>query len=125
MRLELLAGENFKEKVNEASMQGYWVLITLVDKYCQGEVTQELHNVARELCGDDDDDAVVKLLTIHYTGAIPNWPTERVPTLFAYHQGVKQQEIIASHRGEFPPKEMLIHHMQQWGVFYNEYDNVD
>jgi len=102
--------------VNEASMDR-WVMVTMVE--ASGErkdrVVQELERFHREFCEDSDDDKTMpSLLTIKASDAIPNWPAERVPAMFAYREGVKQHEWIASKRGEFPPANLLERLFRTW-----------
>lgn len=133
--------DEWTEQVNEASFHR-WVVITMTE--ASGErrdrVVQELHRFAREFesssnsgaddSDSDDDDSLdgqrhpqhpartskPKLLTINASDAIPNWPAERVPAMFAYRDGVKQQEWIAGRRGEFPPKNILEQLFRKWNV---------
>ncbi|KAG7360567.1 hypothetical protein IV203_035666 [Nitzschia inconspicua] len=83
--------------VTQAS-EHQWVLVTMVDGYCRDRVLQELHHFQRQ----QQDRYSLKLVTIDATDAIPNWPIERVPTLFAYHHGTKQHEWFANTPGEWP-----------------------
>jgi hypothetical protein len=87
--------------VNQASMtQKQWVIVALTDPFCHDRVTQELHQIQRLLL--QPKNSKVKWVTISATDAISNWPAERVPTLFAYREGVKQHEWIASYTGQWP-----------------------
>ena len=109
-------------------------------------VVQELHRFAREFCPgdngdrfgccDDDDDydddengsydsagrrrssrkPAPRLLTIDASDAIPNWPAERVPAMFVYRHGVKQNEWIAGRRGEFPSRDILEQLFRKWNA---------
>jgi hypothetical protein len=135
--------DDWKEEVNEESMDR-WVVITLTDTSGdrRDRVVQELHRFAREFCpsgggvhdatsdSDSDNDdhprnnnkysqqqqPPPRLLTIDASEAIPNWPAERVPAMFAYRYGVKQHEWIAGRRGEFPPREILEQLFRKWNV---------
>ena len=133
---------DWKEEVNEESMDR-WVVITLTDTSGdrRDRVVQELHRFAREFypsggvqghdttsdSDSDNDDhpqnnknshqqLPPRLLTIDASEAIPNWPAERVPAMFAYRDGVKQHEWIAGRRGEFPPREILEQLFRKWNV---------
>lgn len=137
--------DDWKEEVNEESMDR-WVVITLTDTSGdrRDRVVQELHRFAREFCpstsggvqghdtSDSDNDdhpqnqarnnksqqqrQQPRLLTIDASEAIPNWPADRVPAMFAYRDGVKQHEWIAGRRGEFPPREILEQLFRKWNV---------
>ena len=128
--IQTITREEWKVKVNEASMS-QWVLVTLVNAHCCDVVRQELHQLAREYFENDESNIGISLLLIEATDAIPNWPPERVPTLFAYHQGLKSKEWIASRPGEFPSATRLFELLYQWGVYDNmtaaktDYDDVD
>ncbi|VEU38087.1 unnamed protein product [Pseudo-nitzschia multistriata] len=128
-----IAREEWKEEVNEASMGNRWVIITMVEASGdrRDRVVQELHKVAREFFPErlpernlDDGDGdggfgnspSARLLTIDASEAIPNWPEERVPAMFAYRNGVKQHEWIASRRGEFPSRDILEELFRQWNL---------
>jgi len=131
----------WKEEVNDASMDGRWVIITMTENSgnLKDHVVQELHKIAREYnynndnssrssssntnnFSDDDDDNSsrntnnFRLLTINTEDAIPNWPEERVPAMFAYQDGVKQHEWVASRRGEFPSRAYLEELFRKWDV---------
>jgi len=133
----------WKEEVNDASMDGRWVIITMTENSgnLKDHVVQELHKIAREYnhnndnssrssssssntnnFSDDDDDNSnrntnnFRLLTINTEDAIPNWPEERVPAMFAYQDGVKQHEWVASRRGEFPSRAYLEELFRKWTV---------
>lgn len=113
--LHITRGE-WTTHVNEASMDR-WVVVTMVE--ASGErkdrVVQELERFSREFGGDgNDDDKIPSLLTIQASDAIPNWPSERVPAMFAYREGIKQHEWIASKRGEFPPANLLERLFRSW-----------
>lgn len=136
-----IAREHWKEEVNEASVDDRWVIITMVEASGdrRDRVIQELHKVAREFFpnrgsdrdnDDEDNDDILdpgsrrrkqnstraRLLTIDASDAIPNWPEERVPAMFAYRNGVKQHEWIASRRGEFPPRDIVEELLRRWSV---------
>lgn len=123
-RIEHIFRRDWKSKVNEASMD-HWVVVCMTESNNGGSsryhdrVVQELHHFARE-CDPDNSTSTaaspVSLLTIDYTDAIPNWPAERVPTMFAYRNGAKQKEWIAPKRGEFPSREFLGGLFRQWGI---------
>jgi len=132
----------WKEEVNDASMGGRWVIITMTENSgnLKDHVVQELHKIAREYnhndssrssssntnnCSDYDDDDDddnsgktnnLRLLTINKDDAIPNWPEERVPAMFAYQDGVKQHEWVATRRGEFPTRAYLEELFRKWTV---------
>jgi hypothetical protein len=100
--------------VNQASMEQHqWVIVTLTDQFCHDRVTQELHQLQRQQQQQQQQQlssqplqssnhAIVNWVTISATDAISNWPAERVPTLFAYRDGIKQHEWIASYAGQWP-----------------------
>ena len=111
--VEHITRDDWKSKVNEASMDT-WVVVTLTDGSSRKDVVlQELHRIAREY-----DASMVRLVTIEATDAIPNWPSERVPSMFAYRDGIKHYEWIASRQGEFPSRDSLEILFQKWGVLY-------
>lgn len=99
-------------RVNDAS-RDKWVLVTLLD-FSLGnrrqEVLQELNHIARQHASQ------VSLVTIEATEAIPNWPSERVPAMFAYRDGIKQQEWITTQNGTFPTRGQLEHLLQKWNI---------
>ena len=107
-RLDHISRSQWSEKVNEASKR-CWVLVTMTDAPNQSKIQQELHQVARQQSG-------FNLLTIDYTQAIPNWPPERVPTIFAYRNGIKQHEWIAPANGIFPTPTQLQELLLEWDV---------
>jgi hypothetical protein len=113
--VELITRDQWKQKVNEASMENQWVMVTMIDGYCQDLVRQELHQLAREY-----HQSTFNMVMIEATDAIPNWPLDRVPAVFVYQNGIKQHEWIANRRGEFPPKEVLAELFRQWGLLRNE-----
>ncbi len=106
-----ISRELWKTHVNEASAE-HWVVVTMVE--ASGErkdrVVQELERFCKEFTHD------ISLLTIKASDAIPNWPQERVPAMFAYKDGVKQHEWIAEKRGEFPPSNLLERLFRTWKV---------
>jgi hypothetical protein len=122
-----ISRDEWKEKVNEASTET-WVVVTLVATPVGGstqtsaknnhssasrddKIIQELHNIGREY-----DTAAVSLVTVNYIDAIPNWPIDRVPSMFAYRNGIKQHEWIASKYGQFPSKDILLNLFRSWGI---------
>jgi uncharacterized protein YoaH (UPF0181 family) len=135
---------DWKEQVNDASMDGKWVIITMTENSgnLKDHVVQELHQISREYnnnsnnnnndySSDDDDDdddddedncgqrtrsSRLRLLTINADDAIPNWPADNVPAMFAYRDGIKQYEWIATRRGEFPSRAYLEELFQKWNV---------
>jgi hypothetical protein len=107
--VEHITRDDWMAKVNEVSINT-WVVVTLTDKR-RDLVLQELHRIAREY-----DTSIVCLLTIDAADAIPNWPSERVPSMFAYRDGIKQHEWIASRHGEFPSRDIIENLFQQWGI---------
>jgi len=115
------------------------VVMTEASGERRDRVVQELHRISREIeqtdsfqnysdgDGDensDDDDSCgkqprksrPKLLTINASDAIPNWPPERVPAMFAYRDGTKQHEWIAGRRGLFPSRDILEQLFREWNV---------
>jgi hypothetical protein len=113
-------------RVNEASRHG-WVLITLTDKANYERIRQELHNLIRLLSSSSDSSssADINFLTIEATHAIPNWPSDRVPSLFAYRNGIKQHEWIAPGNGKFPTTTELQALLYNWDVSTDDYASVD
>jgi hypothetical protein len=113
--------------VNEAS-QHRWIVVALIDSPSRQNMLQELNNLVRKMVGrqehnqkedgdtDCDDETTMPLsfCVIRATQAIENWPSERVPALFAYRHGMKQKEWIAPSNGVFPsPMEPLL---RKWGI---------
>jgi len=134
--------EHWMEAVNRQS-NTRWVVVTMTEASGgrRDRVVQELYRFSREFnpmdgkggsdsSDSDDDDSLdgyntaqhktpsqpPRLLTIDSSEAIPNWPEERVPAMFAYRNGVKQHEWIAGKRGEFPSREILEQLFRQWNV---------
>ena len=103
--VEHINRDQWKEKVNDASSDR-WVLVTLTDAPNHQNILQELHQIGRQY-------TEFTLLTIDAAQAIPNWPSERVPSIFCYREGVKQHEWIAPANGKFPQLEKLL---QQWSI---------
>lgn len=131
--VEHMVRDDWRMKVNEASMNGTWIIVTLVESVGnrRDRVIEELHRFARQY--DDASTSSssaatsttaissnngLRLLTIDALDAIPNWPSHRVPAMFAYRNGIKIHEWIASRQGEFPGRDMLGELFQQWGVPY-------
>ena len=106
--------DEWKQAVNEASTEG-WVLVTMVEPSGdrKDRVVQELQRFSNEFGNDED---LPSLITIHAVDAIPNWPQDRVPAMFAYRDGAKQHEWIAGRRGEFPPSKLLEQILRTWKV---------
>ena len=106
-----ISRELWKTHVNEASTE-HWVVVTMVEASGdrKDRVVQELERFCKEFTHD------ISLLTIQASDAIPNWPQERVPAMFAYKDGVKQHEWIAEKRGEFPPSNLLERLFRTWKV---------
>ena len=122
---------DWKEQVNDASMNG-WIVVTMTEppgSHRHDHVIQALHKFSQEQYNqhrgnsrrNEDDDSCahgesMRLLVINANDAIPNWPEERVPAMFAYRNGIKQHEWIASRRGEFPSKDNLEQIFRKWGI---------
>jgi hypothetical protein len=131
--------EDWRADVNEASMER-WIVVTMVDasgqngSRCRDRVVQELSLLARENDHhhheDENDSASTPkrnggsfphLLTIEASEAIPNWPSDRVPAMFAYRNGIKRHEWIASRPGEFPGRDLLGLLFLEWGVLGDDH----
>lgn len=106
--VEHINRDQWKEKVNDASSDR-WVLITLTDAPNHQNILQELHQLGRQY-------TYFTLLTIDAAQAIPNWPSERVPSIFCYREGIKQHEWIAPENGKFPTRDQLEKLLQQWSI---------
>ena len=106
-----ISRNDWSSMVNESS-HFKWVLITLVNTASSRhqEILQELHMLQRK------HGTKISALTIEATDAIPNWPIEKVPALFAYKDGIKQKEWISNQQGEFPTSQHLERLLQLWGV---------
>ena len=104
--VEHITRDQWKEKVNDASSDR-WVLVTLTDAPNHQNILQELHQVGRKYTD-------FTLLTIDAAQAIPNWPSERVPSIFGYREGIKQHEWIAPTNGKFPQHLETL--LQQWSI---------
>jgi hypothetical protein len=110
--VEHISREEWSEKVNETSMDR-WVLVILLDKgNRRQEILQELHNLARRLSAS----AAFSIVTIEATEAVQNWPSERVPALFAYRDGVKKEEWITTQNGKFPNCDQLEELLREWDI---------
>lgn len=116
-RILHIGRDDWKRAVNEASAYN-WVVVTMVEASGdrRDRVVQELQKFANEFNHDDDEKPMPSLVTIAASDAIPNWPQDRVPAMFAYRHGVKQHEWIAGTRGEFPPSKILEQVFQTWKV---------
>jgi hypothetical protein len=106
--VEHITRDQWKEMVNDASSDR-WVLVTLTDAPNHQNILQELHQLGRQY-------TEFTLLTIDATQAIPNWPSERVPSIFCYREGIKQHEWIAPNNGKFPTRDQLEKLLQQWSI---------
>jgi hypothetical protein len=106
--VEHITRDQWKEKVNDASSDR-WVLVTLTDAPNHQNILQELHQLGRQY-------TEFPLLTIDAAQAIPNWPSERVPSIFCYRGGIKQHEWIAPENGKFPTRDQLEKLLQQWSI---------
>lgn len=106
--VEHITRDQWKERVNDASSDR-WVLVTLTDAPNHQNILQELHQLGRQY-------TYFTLLTIDAAQAIPNWPSERVPSIFCYREGVKQHEWIAPENGKFPTRDQLEKLLQQWSI---------
>jgi hypothetical protein len=107
-----ISRDDWPYRVNEAS-QDKWVVVTLLDSGIRRqEILQELHHFARQYSSK------ISFVTIEAREAVPNWPTERVPAVFLYREGIKMQEWIAPSNGKFPSRDQLEQLLQQWGILY-------
>jgi hypothetical protein len=106
-----ISREEWTLHVNQASQSNRWVLVALINENCRDRVIQELRNLQRR----QPENCISSMVTIIATDAIPNWPVERVPTLFAYCNGIKQHEWIASRAGEWPGSMMALI-QEQWKI---------
>ena len=114
-RIKEITRNEWMVEVNEAS-QTQWILVVLTDPSSRQRVLQEAHNLLRQKQNYDDEDenGTFSFRIIPATQAIDNWPTERVPAIFAYCHGLKQHEWIAASNGMFPsPIEPLL---RQWKI---------
>ena len=114
-RIKEITRNEWMVEVNEAS-QTQWILVILTDPSSRQRVLQEAHNLLRQKQNYDDEDenGAFSFRIIPATQAIANWPTERVPAIFAYRNGLKQHEWIAPSNGMFPsPIEPLL---RQWKI---------
>lgn len=110
--VEHIVRGDWSSRVNDAS-RDRWILITLLDVSLgsrRQEILQELSYLAREHCSK------VSLLTIEATEAVPNWPSERVPAMFAYRDGVKKHEWITDQNGIFPNRGVMAQLLKKWNV---------
>ena len=110
--VEHIVREDWSSRVNEASHQK-WVLVTLLDVSLgkrRQDIVQELHTIARQYSSE------LSCLTIDSEQAIPNWPTDRVPSMFAYRNGIKQHEWIANRNGAFPTPSQMESLLQHWKI---------
>eukprot|EP00536_Pseudo-nitzschia_multiseries_P013710 jgi/Psemu1/212518/e_gw1.603.10.1 len=113
-----ISRDQWKEHVNEASVHG-WVIVTLGQPRQHagdGEYDDEYDDEYEYNDGRRRRRRMTRLRTIDASAAIPNWPEERVPAMFAYRDGVKQHEWIASRRGEFPSRDLLEGLFRRWSV---------
>jgi hypothetical protein len=104
--------------VNQASMkEQQWVIVALTNHSCHDMVVQELHQINRQLVLQlpNQKHDIIKWVTISAIDAIANWPTDHVPTLFAYREGIKQYQWIAASAGQWPAS--LLHLLQEeWKI---------
>jgi hypothetical protein len=120
--MEHIVREDWNRKVNDASRKhNTWIIVTLIESTGsrRDRVVEELHRLAREHsnnCNDTTTTTRLRLVTIDAVDAIPNWPTHRVPAMFAYRDGIKRHEWIASRQGEFPGRDLLGELFQKWGA---------
>jgi hypothetical protein len=91
-----IARSDWNREVNEASMDGLWVLVNLTrssscvsprhDELCD-KVQQIMEQLADRFEG-------IKFVSIPSNSAIENWPVQNLPTLFCYRYGKLQHQLI-------------------------------
>ena len=116
-RIKEITRDQWIAEVNEAS-QLQWIIVVLTDAPSRQRVLQETHNFLRQQSNDDDDeeedDKNFSFCIIPASQAIANWPSERVPAIFAYRNGLKQHEWIADSNGMFPSPIAPL--LRQWQI---------
>mmetsp|Transcript_7127 Transcript_7127/g.10649 ORF Transcript_7127/g.10649 Transcript_7127/m.10649 type:complete len:280 (-) Transcript_7127:150-989(-) len=80
---------DWPKEVNEASMDGQWVIIHLTcDSVWESRIVEE---AMRKLAAKFAD---IKFVSIRSTSAIKRWPDSNLPTIFLYQNGSMQQQFI-------------------------------
>jgi len=102
--------DQWSTHINEASQNDKWILVTLLNEHRRDQIVQELHHLSRE------DLPIAGWVTIDAQEAVPNWPSQRVPAMFAYRNGIKQNEWIADTPGLLPQRDHIKALFQQWGI---------
>lgn len=75
-------------EVNEAS-QKIWVIVTLTSTNSERTGSSEAAVICLAKKFQD-----IKFVMINYQSAIPNWPEDELPTIFAYKNGVMQHQLV-------------------------------
>ena len=90
---------DWNREVNEASMDGTWVLILLTTT----TTTTQNHEETTMICRLIQEQLYPKLATVYPTikfvsipshHAIPNWPSKNLPTIFCYQNGSLSHQLI-------------------------------
>lgn len=80
---------DWPKEVNEASMDGQWVVINLTsDSVWESRIVEE---AVRKLAKKFSD---IKFVSIRSTSAIERWPESNLPTIFLYRDGSMQHQLI-------------------------------
>ena len=106
-----ISREEWTIHVNQASFSK-WILVILWDEESMRtqDILQDLQILMREYSG------YFGIVRIDYLQANPQWPTQRVPAIFAYRDGVKQQEYITTIPGKFPTPTQMVQLLSDWDI---------
>lgn len=80
----------WKHHVNDGSQNGVWVVVCLTSSSSL-QRTGCVERAVKELAGSYPTTKFVLIPSHH---AIPNWPESNLPSLFLYHDGVMQHQLI-------------------------------
>lgn len=91
-----IARSDWNREVNEASMDGLWVLVNLTrSSSCVSQRHDELCDKVQQIMEQlADRFEGIKFVSIPSNSAIENWPVQNLPTLFCYRYGKLQHQLI-------------------------------
>ena len=89
----------WNREVNEASEDGTWVVVHLSSQ----NSSPNLHPIHLEMCNLFEEQLLpqlasnfpaAKFVTLPARSAVPNWPDEKLPTLFCYQYGKLAHQLV-------------------------------
>jgi hypothetical protein len=126
-QIRSITRKEWSTHVNEES-HTQWVLVILWDETRTQYILQDLSRLINEY------GSCFSVVTIQYQEANPHWPIARVPAMFAYRNGIKQNEWVTKQSGKFPTPQQLIGVLYDWNILSEkatsaskeeDYDDVD